>query len=212
MANKEIVPIGLSGNCVELFEVLADNFHIPAILDDGKCGEDAHFEGVPVLPLSAYSKFAESRFVFLIGSDRSYRARAGLIGGLGLARDRFATIVHPQARVSRFAEMGQGAVLYAGVTVTSNAHIGDHVMIMPHAVVHHDVTIGAHSLVGAGVILAGSVEVGDSCYIGSGSAIRNGTTIGAGALVGMGSVVVRDVAPGAVVAGNPARALKGRGG
>ena len=31
--------------------------------------------------------------------------------------------------------------------------------------------------------------------------------IGAGALVGMGAVVTRDVAPGAVVVGNPARVM-----
>jgi acetyltransferase-like isoleucine patch superfamily enzyme len=38
-----------------------------------------------------------------------------------------------------------------------------------------------------------------------------GITIGEGALIGAGSVVTKDVPPGAVVAGNPARVLKKRG-
>jgi acetyltransferase-like isoleucine patch superfamily enzyme len=46
--------------------------------------------------------------------------------------------------------------------------------------------------------------------VGSGSRIKNGVAIGAGALVGLGSNVLRDVAPGATVAGNPARPLAGR--
>ena len=42
--------------------------------------------------------------------------------------------------------------------------------------------------------------------IGSGAIVLGGVTIGAGALVGAGAVVTRDVAPGEVVAGVPARA------
>jgi len=45
--------------------------------------------------------------------------------------------------------------------------------------------------------------------IGSGAVILGGVEIGEGASVGAGAVVTRDVAPGAVVAGNPARPLPG---
>ena len=44
--------------------------------------------------------------------------------------------------------------------------------------------------------------------IGSGAVILCGVTIGAGAIVGAGSVVTRDVPPGAIVAGNPARVMR----
>ncbi|HTY76562.1 MAG TPA: acyltransferase, partial [Candidatus Bathyarchaeia archaeon] len=44
--------------------------------------------------------------------------------------------------------------------------------------------------------------------IGTGSVIMAGVTIGESALVGAGSVVTKDVPPGAVVAGNPARLLR----
>jgi acetyltransferase-like isoleucine patch superfamily enzyme len=43
--------------------------------------------------------------------------------------------------------------------------------------------------------------------IGANSTILPGVIIGAGALVGAGSVVTKDVAPGVIVAGNPARWL-----
>ncbi|MGH9203138.1 MAG: N-acetyltransferase, partial [Vicinamibacterales bacterium] len=43
--------------------------------------------------------------------------------------------------------------------------------------------------------------------IGSGAAILCGLTIGEGALIGAGAVVTSDVAPGATVAGVPARVL-----
>jgi UDP-2-acetamido-3-amino-2,3-dideoxy-glucuronate N-acetyltransferase len=55
-----------------------------------------------------------------------------------------------------------------------------------------------------------------SASIGSGAVILCGVTIGEGALVGAGAIVTRDVAPGTIVAGNPARVVlrsrKGVGG
>jgi acetyltransferase-like isoleucine patch superfamily enzyme len=44
--------------------------------------------------------------------------------------------------------------------------------------------------------------------IGSGATLLCGITVGENALIGAGSVVTKDVPPGAVVAGNPARVIK----
>jgi acetyltransferase-like isoleucine patch superfamily enzyme len=47
--------------------------------------------------------------------------------------------------------------------------------------------------------------VGDDVWIGWNATILKGVTIGAGAVVEPGAVVTRDVPPGAIVGGNPAR-------
>jgi acetyltransferase-like isoleucine patch superfamily enzyme len=44
--------------------------------------------------------------------------------------------------------------------------------------------------------------------IGSGATLLCGITIGENAMIGAGSVVTKDVPPGAVVVGNPARIIK----
>ena len=46
--------------------------------------------------------------------------------------------------------------------------------------------------------------------IGSGATLLCGITVGERAMIGAGSVVTRDVPPGAVVAGNPARLVNAR--
>jgi acetyltransferase-like isoleucine patch superfamily enzyme len=56
------------------------------------------------------------------------------------------------------------------------------------------------------------IVIEDDAWLGFGAVVLKGVTIGAGAVVGARSVVTRDVAPNAVVAGNPARVLRGLSG
>jgi acetyltransferase-like isoleucine patch superfamily enzyme len=53
------------------------------------------------------------------------------------------------------------------------------------------------------------VTVGDDVWIGNGALILKGVTIGDRAIIGARSVVTRDVPPDTIVAGNPARIVKG---
>jgi maltose O-acetyltransferase len=52
------------------------------------------------------------------------------------------------------------------------------------------------------------VSIGRNVWIGGGALILPGVTVGDDAIIGAGSVVTRDVAPGATVAGNPARPIR----
>jgi maltose O-acetyltransferase len=54
---------------------------------------------------------------------------------------------------------------------------------------------------------AAPVEIGRSVFIGARAIVLKGVTIGDGAVIGAGAVVTRDVEPGSIVAGNPARAV-----
>jgi maltose O-acetyltransferase len=53
----------------------------------------------------------------------------------------------------------------------------------------------------------GEVRIGDRAWIGYGALVLPGLNIGEGAVVGAGAVATKDVAPYAIVAGNPARVI-----
>lgn len=52
------------------------------------------------------------------------------------------------------------------------------------------------------------VRIGKNCFIGFNAIVLPGVTIGDGCIVAGNSVVVRDVPPGSVVMGNPARVVE----
>ncbi len=56
----------------------------------------------------------------------------------------------------------------------------------------------------------GDVDIGHDVWIGDNAIIMSGVSIGHGAVVGAGAVVTKDVAPYAIVAGNPAHKIRQR--
>lgn len=199
-----------NGNGIEALDCLGDAFQLLAFIDDTPEKQRTRPFGYPVWPRSALAEHPNAQVLAVPGSPTSYRSRRQTVDGLGLglAMQRFATVVHPAARVSPLAVLGRNLLIMAGVVVTANATIGDHVCVLPNTAIHHDVTIGDWSLIGSNVTLAGHVAIGENCYIGSGTSVMNSVSVGAGALIGIGSNVIRTVPAGSTQAGNPARSLR----
>ena len=60
------------------------------------------------------------------------------------------------------------------------------------------------------LVTKGTIRIGHDVWIGAGAQVLSGVTVGDGAIVAAGAIVTRDVAPYAVVAGNPARLIRYR--
>jgi sugar O-acyltransferase (sialic acid O-acetyltransferase NeuD family) len=206
---RDVLLFPCNGNAVEALDCLGDDFRAIGFIDDdpGKVG--AEVLGLPVRDRAAITDHPAAGIIAVPGSPTSFSRRAALISSLEVPRDRFATIVHPSAVVSRHARLGVNVLIMAGTVVTATAVIGDHVVILPNSVIHHDSRIGAYSVLGSGVLIAGFVQIGANCYVASGSRIRDHVTIAPGTLIGLGSTVLRSIhEPGGVWAGDPARFVR----
>lgn len=126
-----------------------------------------------------------------------------------------------ECKIATFVEIQRGAVLGqrvkveafafipSGVTIEDGAFVGPHVCftndLYPAAVDAEGNLLGAGGS-GDWEVVPTVVETGAA--IGANATIICGVRIGAGAMVGAGSVVTKDVPPGTLVVGNPARVLR----
>lgn len=129
------------------------------------------------------------------------QARAAGVG-------RFPALVDPTSVVAGDVSAGEGAVVNAGVVVAARASLGAFSHVNRSASVGHHSILEPYTTLGPGALLAGRVHVCTGAFVGAGAVCTPTVRIGANSVVGAGAVVLRDVPPGVVVVGNPARVVR----
>ncbi len=123
---------------------------------------------------------------------------------------RFVSVVHPSAQIARNVEIGEGAIIMAGVCINPDAQIGAHSILSTASSIDHDNRLGVFVTISPGVFLAGNVRVGDFTMLGLGTKVSNNIEIGSHSVIGAGSVVVRDIPGGVIAYGSPCRPVRTR--
>lgn len=209
-----IVILGAGGNslgildAIEALNAIRPAWRIEGILDDIASNQGRVVLGAKVIgTIEDAPRLKGCRFVNGISSIASFRKIPEVIRRTGVAREAFATIVHPRATVASSARVGLGTAILAGSVICPEAVLGDHVIVLQNTTVNHHTRVGDFTTLSAGITILGYIEIGANAFVGGGSTLAPMVKVGDGAVVGAGSVVIRDVPAGRVHAGNPAREL-----
>jgi acetyltransferase-like isoleucine patch superfamily enzyme len=140
-----------------------------------------------------------------------------------------AVVLHPDLVNLYGCTIGSGTLIGPFVEVQGDVSIGARCKISSHSFLCRGVTIEDEVFIGHGVMFVNDLypratidsgelqtgadwevvptRIGFRASLGSNVTILGGVTVGHNALVGAGAVVTRDVAPYAIVVGNPARVV-----
>jgi acetyltransferase-like isoleucine patch superfamily enzyme len=117
--------------------------------------------------------------------------------------------IAPEGRVS----IGEGCFLNLNTMIASQNEvtIGDHTMFANHCFVSdasHRYDNPDIPVTWQGFDSKGPTRIGSNCWFGIGCVVTTGVTIGDRCVVGANSVVTRDLPPGVIAAGAPAKVIR----
>lgn len=126
---------------------------------------------------------------------------------LEIPEERFATLVHPTAVVSKYAKIGFGTCIQPFVSVGPNVNIGNHVQIYAQSLIGHGAILDNYSYVANNACIGADVHLKEGAYLGTNATTLEFVSLGKWSITGIGAVVLKDVADYAKMVGNPARQI-----
>ncbi len=128
----------------------------------------------------------------------------GSVGGGTTVRSEFRCDYGYQISIGAYCFVNWGGVFLDVGRIT----LGDHVQIGPNVqllTATHPLEAGPRREGWEG---SAPITLGDNVWLGGGVIVLPGVTIGADTVVGAGAVVTRDLPPGVLAVGNPARVVR----
>lgn len=167
--------------------------------------------GLPVVGGLAQWREAspETQFIAALHKIKQMAGRCQLIDSLDIPEDRWATAIHPTARIARDVKVGVGSFIAQYVVVQPGASIGRHVSIRVGANIGHDARVGDFVYIGPNASLCGTAEMAHAAHLGPNGVVVEGVSVGEYSVVGVGSAVTKHVGPRRVVFGMPAQFVGG---
>ena len=209
-AKQKLFIFGASGLAKEVIDLVEEyqQLDVAGILDDDVRTHGTIFHGHKVFgPIEMANDLTSSLFLICIASIKSSVDRSKIAKSHNIPTERFATIIHPAAKVSRSSTIEPGSIVLANSTITANSRLGRFSIVMPSVVITHDDHVGESCTFASGSTVAGYVKIGDSVYVGTGANILERVEIGTGAIIGAGSLINRNVPENETWAGNPAKKI-----
>lgn len=161
----------------------------------------------------------DGQVVTRIGRNALIRSHTVIYAGNTIGADfqtGHSVMIRELNEIGDGVSIGSHSVIEHHVKIGDRARIHSNVFIPEYSILEEDTWIGPNVVFtnalyplspGAKATLKGP-HVLPGAKIGANATLLPGVVIGRNALVGAGAVVVRDVPPGKVVVGNPARVIK----
>lgn len=209
---RELLLIGASGLAREVLSLLRAQSDPRSVwfIDDRPALWGTSIDGVLVVGgLSEVANHPTAEIVICVGRGAGRAALVDRLAEFNVSEGRFARVIHRSVEIPDSCEVGTGSILLAGVAMTTNVKLGQHVVIMPNVTLTHDDLVESFATLCAGVALGGHARIGEGAYLGMNASVREGIRVGRRGVLGMGAVLTQDLPSEETWVGVPAHRLEG---
>jgi len=183
-------------------------WNIHGFIDDTEELQKQVLNGVPILGGFEYLLNFSGNIAVAIVDDPAVR-RNLVLKLKKNSKVKFPVVISPNSIISSFIEWGEGCIISgAHNAISVDVKIGDYVFVAGRCGIGHDANIGEYTTIFAGITIGGGVSIGAECVIGSGATILPKIKIGDGSKIGAGAVVSKNIPPGVIAAGVPAKIMR----
>jgi len=212
MISKEILIYGAGGAGRQLsFALSVDKnpdtaWRVEGFIDDTK-RQGEIVNGIPVLGGIDYLKNYSGNIAVSIVDNPLVR-RELILKIKKNENIKFPLVISSHAIVSPHVEWGKGCIVSPLDVIQPNCKFGDFVWINGQSRIGHDTIIGSYTTIFSGTLISGGVSIGSGCILGAGAIILAKRKIGDGSIIGAGALVTKDIPPGVITFGVPAKIIK----
>jgi sugar O-acyltransferase (sialic acid O-acetyltransferase NeuD family) len=210
---KEIVVIGSGGFSKQVLEIIEQlnlinqKYNLIGIIDDNKSLIGTRVLGYKVLGDTDYIKwYSQERELYGVIAIADGDVRKKISKKLNEVQ--WVNLVHPSALISKYAKVGKGNIICAGVVINPDFCMGDHSHINIGSTIGHDVSLLDYVTVMPGSRISGNVTLKSNSVVGTGATIIQGLVIEEDVIIGSGAVVTKNTEQNGVYIGIPAKRIK----
>lgn len=195
---------GFIANNLELFK---DKYEIIGFLDDDPLKIGKKFFGYPVLGSTDRLKQYENIKINLAIGIAFPKIKKAIISKVNQAKFYFPSFVSKNAWHSKNVKIGNGVIIYPGVSINYNSVVEDFVVINMNCAIGHDCLISKYSALAPGSNLAGHTRLLEGVDFGIGAATKQNLTIGEYSRIGGNAFITKNIPPNSTVIGIPGRCI-----
>jgi sugar O-acyltransferase (sialic acid O-acetyltransferase NeuD family) len=182
-----------------------DKYEIIGFLDDNPKKIDSLIFGLPVLGPVEYLLKVNVIVNIVIGIafpsiKKNIIQRINTIGSF-----EFPTLIAKSAWISNNVSIGEGTIIYPGVSINYGSQIGSFVVMNMNCAIGHDCKIGDYSSLAPGVNLGGNSKIGSCVDLGIGSATKQDIEIGDNSIIGGQSMIIQNAPSNSKIVGVPGK-------
>lgn len=174
------------------------------IYDGGENDKGKLIHDCPVLGGISHLKEIDLKKIYLVAAAGRSVWRRSMVQRAKKYGAQFTNIIHPTAIISRWTEIGEGAIIQSHCMIQPDCKIGNFFTCNGTVRIGHDTLIGDFVHINPTVNIAGGTFIGDDVFIGVKATVLK-SQIGNGSIIGACALITKDVPENVVAKGIPAK-------